>query len=173
VTLRDETVADADAIHEVTAAAFKGVAVSRQTEPYIVAALRASGALAVSLVAEAEGRVVGHLAFSPVEISDGARGWYGLGPVSVRPDWQRRGVGKALVREGLARLRALNARGCCLVGHPAYYPQFGFANVAGLGLDGVPPEVFFALAFDGRLPRGAVTFHPAFRAEGPPSPPRP
>ena len=68
-------------------------------------------------------------------------------------------------------LKSLGARGCCLVGHPPYYPRFGFRNVAGLALPGVPPEAFFALSFDGRYPRGTVCFHDAFRAEGPPAPP--
>jgi putative acetyltransferase len=100
-------------------------------------------------------------------MSDGSPGWYGLGPVSVLPEYQRRGIGKALICEGLARLRGLGARGCCLVGHPEYYRQFGFANPEALGLVGVPPEVFFALSFDGHVPRGTVAFHDGFGAVGP------
>jgi putative acetyltransferase len=118
----------------------------------------------VSLVAEVEGRVVGHIAFSRVVLSDGTQGWYGLGPVEVLPAMQRQGIGKALVREGLSRLEILGAKGCCLVGHPHYYRQFGFANVAGLVHEGVPPEVFFALSWDGRMPERTVAFHEAFRA---------
>lgn len=129
-------------------------------------AMRAAKALTISLVAEVDGRIVGHIAFSPVTLSDGTPGWYGLGPVSVLPEFQRRGLGKALIREGLARLRALQARGCCLVGHPGYYRQFGFENTPSLGVDGVPPEVFFALSFDGHLTQGTATFHVAFRAAG-------
>ena len=72
----------------------------------------------MSLVAEVDGRVVGHIAFSPVAMSDGTNHWYGLGPVSVLPQCQRRGIGKALIQEGLARLKELGAKGCCLVGHP-------------------------------------------------------
>ena len=59
-----------------------------------------------------------------------------------------------------------SAKGCCLVGHPGYYRQFGFSNPSGLALEGVPPEVFFALAFDGHHPQGTVTFHEGFKAEG-------
>lgn len=167
-TIRSEAEAEADAgaISEVTAAAFEPLAISQHTEPFIIGALRAAGALTVSLVAETEGRVIGHIAFSPVTLSDGTRDWYGLGPVSVLPLFQRQGVGRALIQEGLARLKALGARGCCLVGHPDYYRQFGFRNVAELGLEGVPPEVFFALSFDGLLPRGSVMFHEGFRADG-------
>lgn len=166
IVIRDEVAADTDAIAGVTEAAFRTLAVSRHTEAFIVAALRDARALAVSLVAAEGGRVIGHVAFSPVVVSDGTRDWYGLGPVSVLPERQRQGIGKALIREGLARLKGLNARGCCLVGHPGYYGKFGFANVKGLGIEGVPPEVFFALSFDGRMPQGAVAFHEAFMADG-------
>lgn len=164
ITIRDETTADEDSITAVTVAAFNTLEISDHTEQFIIKALRAAGALSLSLVAELDGRVVGHLAFSPVTMSDGSGGWYGLGPLSVLPQYQRQGIGKALMQEGLARLRALGARGCCLVGHPEYYRQFGFENAAGLGLDGVPPEVFFVLAFDGLIPQGKVSFHPAFFA---------
>ena len=166
ITLRDETEADVDAITEVTLAAFKTLEISNHTEQFAIAALRAAKALTVSLVAEADGRLVGHIAFSPLTVSDGTRDWYGLGPVSVLLQYQRQGFGKALIREGLSRLRDLNARGCCLVGHPDYYRQFGFDNPQGLAHEGVPPEVFFALSFDGRTPQGTVTFHDGFKATG-------
>jgi putative acetyltransferase len=110
--------------------------------------------------------VVGHIAFSPVSISDGTDNWYGVGPLSVLPELQRQGIGKALMRAGLSRMKALGARGCCLVGHPQYYRRFGFENAAGLELEGVPPDVFFALSFDGHLPQGQVTFHEGFMADG-------
>jgi putative acetyltransferase len=166
IAIRSETAADVGAISGVTVAAFETLAISNHTEQFIVAALRASRALTVSLVAELDGRVVGHIAFSPVTISDGTRNWYGLGPVSVLPACQRQGIGKALIREGLSRLKAMNARGCCLVGHPDYYRKFGFQNVSGLVVEGVPPEVFFAMSFDGYIPQGTVTFHEAFKADG-------
>jgi putative acetyltransferase len=166
--IRDETVADVAATAEVTAESFRDLAVSHQTEPSIIAALRTAGVLAVSLVAEIDRRVVGHIAFSPVTISDGSPDWYGLGPISVIPECQRRGIGGALIREGLSRLRARKARGCCLVGHPGYDGRFGFVNPPDLGLDGVPREVFFALAFEGPIPRGRVTFHESFQAAAPP-----
>lgn len=164
-TLRDETPADVNAIAELTIAAFRTLEISHHTEQFIVAALRAAKALTISLVAEADGRVIGHIAFSPVTISDGTRNWYGLGPVSVLPEHQRRGVGKALIGEGLRRLKEMGAQGCCLVGHPDYYRQFGFRNPPELVLEGVPPEVFFALPFDGRMPRGTVAFHEGFGAD--------
>lgn len=170
VTIRSETDADVDAITEVTVAAFEDVEVSHRTEQFVVAALREAGALSVSLVAELDGRVVGHVAFSPVTISDGTWDWYGLGPISVSPPLQRRGIGKALIREGLARLRELGAGGCCLVGHPDYYGRLGFTNMPGLAIEGVPPNVFFSLSLDGSAPRGVVTFHEAFMADRAPEP---
>jgi putative acetyltransferase len=167
VLIREETAADADAIAEVTAAAFEKLAVSGHTEQFIIAALRSAGVLEISLVAETAGRIVGHIAFSPVTISDGTQNWYGLGPVSVLPEYQRQGIGSALIREGLSRLKEAGAAGCCLVGHPEYYQRFGFKNEPRLVLGGVPPEVFFALSLDGRIPRGTVKFHEAFAATGP------
>ena len=164
--IRSETQANVAAITEVTAAAFESLAISQHTEQFVVAALRAAGALTVSLVAEASGRVIGHIAFSPVALSDGTPAWYGLGPVSVLPPFQRQGVGRALIHEGLARLKAMGAQGCCLVGHPDYYRQFGFRNAPELVLEGVPPEVFFALSFGEPLPQGTVMFHEGFRADG-------
>jgi putative acetyltransferase len=166
IVIRSETDADVSAIAEVTVAAFRTLEISNHTEQFIIEALRAAKALTVSLVAEVDGRVIGHIAFSPVTISDGTRNWYGLGPVSVLPAYQRQGIGKALIQEGLSRLRDMKAQGCCLVGHPAYYRKFGFRNMSGLVHEGVPPEVFFALSFDGHTPQGTVAFHEGFRADG-------
>ncbi len=166
IVIRRETDSDVSAITEVTAAAFKALEISNQTEQFIIAALRHAKALTVSLVAEVNGRIIGHIAFSPVTISDGTRNWYGLGPVSVLPEYQRKGIGKALIREGLSRLKDLDAKGCCLVGHPDYYRKLGFKNIAGFVHEGVPQEVFFALSFEGRYPQGTVTFHEGFKADG-------
>ncbi len=166
VLIRSETIADVNAITEVTVAAFKTLAISNQTEQFIIAALRDAKALPVSLVAEVNGRVVGHIAFSPVTISDGCPNWYGLGPVSVLPECQREGIGSALIQEGISRLKDLGAEGCCLVGHPEYYRRFGFQNAPGLVYEGVPEEVFFALSLDGQIPQGIVEFFVGFTADG-------
>jgi putative acetyltransferase len=166
IVIRSERDSDISAIAEVTAAAFETLEISNHTEQFIIEGLRAAGAIRLSLVAELDGRVAGHVAFSPVSISDGTADWYGLGPVSVMPAFQRQGIGKALIQEGLSRLKEMGAGGCCLVGHPDYYIKFGFQNMPGLVLEGVPPEVFFALSFDGHIPRGSVAFHEAFMADG-------
>ena len=166
IVIRNETHDDICAITEVTIAAFKTLEISNHTEQFIIEALRAAKALTVSLVAEMDGRVIGHIAFSPVTISAGTPNWYGLGPVSVLPEYQRQGSGKALIREGLSRQKDINAQGCCLVGHPDYYRKLGFTNIPELVHEGVPPEVFFALSFDGYPPHGTVTFHKGFKADG-------
>ncbi|MCK9986613.1 MAG: putative acetyltransferase [Azoarcus sp.] len=163
-TIRPEAPSDEEAIEQVTRRAFLSHPYSHQTEQFIIRALRADHALSVSLVAEEAGRVVGHIALSPVSISDGAVGWYGLGPISVEPEWQGRGIGRALMERGLAELSRIGANGCVLVGDPAFYTRFGFANSPALVLEGVPPEFFLALSLDTAAAHGSVQFHPAFQA---------
>ena len=166
IAIRPETNTDTGAITEVTVAAFETLEVSNHTEQFIIEALRNAKALTVSLVADVDGRVVGHIAFSPVTISDGTQGWYGLGPISVIPEYQRKGIGQSLILEGITRLKNLSAKGCCLVGHPDYYKTLGFKNVSGLVHEGVPQEVFLVMSFDGQIPQGTVNFHDGFKADG-------
>lgn len=163
--IRDEREGDAGAIRAVTLAAFAGMPYSEQTEAAIVDALRAAGALAVSLVAVEDGEIAGHVAFSPIAI-DGAPapGWFGAGPLSVRSDRQRRGIGTALMRAGLARLGDAGAKGCVLVGDPAYYRRFGFRASSSLRYPDLPAEYFQVLALTPETPSGTVAFHPAFAA---------
>lgn len=162
--IRTETPADTPAIDDVTRKAFENHPISRQTEHFIVNALRAANALSVSLVAERDGRVAGHIAFSPLDISDGSRDWYGLGPISVLPEYQRQGVGTALMHEGLSILKGMGAKGCVLVGDPGYYERFGFRNDPRLVYEGIPQEYVLALAWGNQRARGVVSFHPAFGA---------
>lgn len=164
MVIRHEADSDIDAITEITIAAFADCAYGNHTEQFIVTALRAADALSVSLVAEIDGRVVGHAAFSPVTVDGQRCDWYGLGPVSVVPELQRQGIGSALINEGIRPLKEAGGKGCVLVGDPNYYVRFGFRNVPELTLEGVPPEVFQALPFGDDVPRGAVVFHEAFFA---------
>jgi putative acetyltransferase len=164
--LRKETPTDIDDITKVTIAAFKNLAVSNQTEQYIINALRDADALTLSLVAEIDGRIVGHIAFSPVIISDGTKDWYGLGPISVLPEYQKQGIGKSLVNEGLSMLKEFYGQGCALVGDPNYYNQFGFRNYPELVHEGIPQEVFLALPFNEKVPKGTIEFHDSFLATG-------
>jgi putative acetyltransferase len=162
--IRSERPGDADAIRAVTSAAFRDAPHSSGTEAAIVDGLRDAGALAVSLVAIEDGEIVGHAAFSPVTIDSGPGRWFGLGPVSVRPDRQRRGIGGVLIRAGLERLRKSRAEGCVVLGDPAYYGRFGFRSDRGLRYRDLPGELFQKLAFVDGGAEGEVEYHPAFDA---------
>lgn len=164
--IREETHADIDAIFDITRAAFKGDPHSNQTEPFIFNALRAAGALSVSLVAEIEGRVVGYIAFSPVTISGNSTDWYGMGPISVLPVFQNQGIGSRLVNEGLGRLKTNGGKGCILVGDPKIYGKFGFLNIASLIYDGIHQVFFLVLPFEEKTSGGVVTFHEGFGTNG-------
>lgn len=164
--IRKETVSDIEAITEVTIAAFQNLPVSNHTEQFIINALRAARALTISLVAEIDGRVIGHIAFSPVTISDGSLNWYGLGPVSVLPEYQRQGIGSSLIQDGLSLLKGTGGQGCALVGDPSYYKRFGFRNIPDLIHEGIPQEVFLVLPFNEKNPQGIVVFHKGFLANG-------
>ncbi len=160
--IRSETAADSQTIESLTAAAFLNAPHTSHTEQHIVSALRRAGQLAVSLVAETDRTLIGHVAISPVSISDGSSGWFGLGPISVLPQYQRRGVGSQLMREAVRILRDSGASGCVVLGEPEYYGRFGFRANSDLVLPGVPAEYFQALSFDSSTPRGSVTYHAAF-----------
>lgn len=164
--VRQEFPSDVAAIHAVTVAAFLSAPHSDHTEHFIVESLRNAGVLTISLVAELGGDVVGHVAVSPVSISDGSVGWYGLGPISVSPALQGQGIGSLLMHAALRLLREKGAEGCVLLGNPAYYSRFGFKPEPALVLPDVPPEYFQALPLGASLPRGIVTYHAAFSARG-------
>ena len=161
--IRGEKPSDIDAIAEVIKAAFEDHPSSQQTEQFIVRDLRATGALTLSLVAEVNGRVVGHIAFSPVTISDGTTNWQCLGPLSVLPDFQGRRIGMVLVDNGLALLTSMGGNGCVLVGLPTYYKRFGFTHHPRLIHEEAPKEIFTAKSLCGRVPSGTVEFHQAFK----------
>ncbi|WP_315386518.1 N-acetyltransferase [uncultured Stenotrophomonas sp.] len=160
--IRNERPGDADAIHALTRNAFEHAPHSSHTEQHIVDALRNAGALAVSLVAEDAGGIVGHVAVSPVQLSDGSEGWYGLGPISVAPERQGQRVGSALMRAAMDALEAMGAAGCVLLGDPAYYGRFGFEAVPRLRPAGIPAEYFQARLLRGEWPDAEVAYHKAF-----------
>lgn len=162
VKVRKEVPSDVANIRALTTTAFLNVPYSSHTEQLIIDALRDSGNLTISLVAEADRQIVGHVAVSPVSISDQSRGWYGLGPISVAPECQGVGIGTQLMRQALATLRELGASGCVVLGEPKYYSRFGFKAESRLVLPDVPPEYFQAVSFDGQLPTGVVSYHQAF-----------
>lgn len=164
IRIRPEAADDAGAIEAVTRAAFLDAPHTSHTEQFVLDALRRAGRLSIALVAELRGEIVGHVAVSPVSISDGSSGWFGLGPISVLPRLQRRGAGSLLMREALRILREAGASGCVLLGDPVYYRRFGFRPVAGLVLPDVPPEYFQALSFVAPCPQGVVSYHESFAA---------
>lgn len=165
--IRPECPNDVAAITRVNELAFKSEPHSEQTEHFIVLALRNAGALSVSLVAERSNQVIGHVAFSPVQFSDGSAGWYGLGPVAVLPELQHQGIGKALINRGLISLRSMSASGCVVLGDPNYYGRFGFKNHWPQCIfEGVPSEYFQLLTFGPLSTVGKVTYHEAFSAKG-------
>lgn len=135
---------------------------SEPVEHAIVARLRADRALALSLVAETDGGIVGHLALSPARVGAAGPGWLLLGPLGVMPARQGQGIGSALVRQALGRLADTGAAGVVLVGDPAFYGRFGFAAVPGLGWPGVPERYVLAVSFGPALPVGDIAAHPAF-----------
>ncbi len=160
--IRPEASRDFAAIREVNRAAFLQHPFSGQTEPLIIEALRTSGALEISLVADVHGEVVGHIAFSRATIGDASAEWYLLGPVAVLPDHQGRRVGRALIEVGIAELRVRDAAGCVLVGDPLFYRRFGFSDHPGLTGSGVPDENVLCLPLASEPPVGEIVYHPAF-----------
>lgn len=145
--IREETAADVAAIHRVNAAAF-----GTDAEARLVDTLRQNGGLVLSLVAVRDGEIVGHIAFSPVTVTDASGATIeglGLAPMAVAPAHQRTGIGGQLIADGLRRLRAAGHRFCVVLGHPAYYPRHGFAIASRLGLrweHPAPDEAFMAQA---------------------------
>lgn len=131
-------------------------------EAQVVAELRRAGHLTLSLVAEVDGSLCGHIAFSPVTVGSELRGWYALGPVAVLPEKQRGGIGGALIREGLAGIAGMGARGCVLLGYPPYYARFGFVLDERLTYFGRPNPALQRIVFTGSAPEGDVVFDPAF-----------
>lgn len=162
--IRSEQPEDAKGIRQITEAAFAGTNHASGAEGAIIDALRAAKALSVSLVATINDKVVGHVAFSPVTVDGSRAGWFGLGPVSVRPDLHGKGIGSTLIRSGLDRLRTAGGKGCVVLGDPSYYKRFGFERDSRLRYEGAPPEYFMRLSLDGSTVSGKVAYHEGFSA---------
>ena len=160
--LRDEIPGDETAIHKLTKTAFAPIEMSDGSEPQIIDRLRKNGDLVLSLVVLDNDQIVGHIAFSPVTVSESSGVWFGLGPVSVHPEQQRAGAGRQLVETGLLRLRSLDAAGCVVLGDPAYYERFGFSSSGNLSFGKVPMEYVLALAFSPEQAKGEIKYASAF-----------
>jgi putative acetyltransferase len=167
VTIRPEEVKDHAAIHEVNLLAFGG-----EKEAQLVEAIRGSANFIpeLSLVALKNGQVVGHILFSPItiEAQNGPASALALAPLAVRPKFQNQGIGSRLVRQGLKECRCIGYKIVVVVGHPSYYPRFGFSSARAKGLEApfrVSDEAFMVLelvpgALDGVS--GMVKYPPAF-----------
>lgn len=160
--LRPETASDAFAIRSLVSAAFHDAPHASGTEADIVDALREDGALTVSLVCAEADEIVGHVAFSPVVVGLAAEGWFGLGPLAVRRENRRKGIGRRLVEAGLDSLRTRDAGGCVVLGDPNYYRRFGLVADPAIRLAGVPPVYFQSLSLCRSRPEGEVRYHSAF-----------
>lgn len=167
--IRTESSSDTTEIESLTYRAFENhphhKPGAKPTEHKIINKLRDNRALSISLIAEDETGIIGHIAFSPVHVNGEPSLWYGLGPVSVMPERQGEGIGGALIREGLSQLKALGAEGSVLLGEPEYYGRFGFEAHSNLSLPDVPAEYFLALPLANTIPTGDVTYHAAFFEE--------
>jgi putative acetyltransferase len=167
IAVREEGPDDRAAIREVNDRAF-----DQPLEGRIVDALRAHGAVQLSLVAQVDDRIVGHILFSPVTAATSASG-AGLGPMAVTPDQQRRGVGTALIAAGLERLRAAGCPFVVVLGHHEYYTRFGFVPASRYGMRcewDVPDESFMVHVFDGpatAAAAGLIRYRPEFVMETP------
>lgn len=162
VQIREEQSTDHALIHRLTEIAFASAQISGGTEPQIINRLRASNKLALSLVAEDARGIQGHVAFSPVQIGQFSTGWFGLGPVSVHPHEQRKGIGSLLITQGLEKLRIRNADGCALIGDPDYYHRFGFRSDGKLQYADVPSEYVQWISFGNKRPAGDLIYSSAF-----------
>ena len=160
MNIRKERPGDEARIYEVTAAAFAPVPYSDGNEQDCINKLRADGDLTVSLVAEVDGEIIGHVAFSPVFLDGVYDHWYGLGPVSVWPDLQGQGIGKALIETGLEEIRKLGAKGCVLIGNPDYYHRFGFLNDGRITYRDLESQYVQWLSFGDEKPSGVLVYSP-------------
>jgi putative acetyltransferase len=162
IAIRPERAQDHAAIYNITKRAFAPMPFADGDEQELIGKLREAGALALSLVAEKDGVVVGQVTLSPAFAADGASGWYALGPVSVEPELKHQGIGSQLIHAGIAWLRDKDASGCVLVGNPVYYSRFGFGLFPALAPQGEPAEYFQILPLRVKEPHVVVGFHPVF-----------
>lgn len=162
VIIRPERPGDEDAIRRVVEAAFTDHPHSEGTEPEIVDRLRADGDLLLSLVAERDGAIIGHAAYSAAVLSNGEPGWYTLGPIGVLPAEQGHGTARKLIEAGAEHLRMHGAKGIVLLGDPDLYGRFGFIRSTPLSVAGPLASYFQVLPFTRHIPEALVRFAPAF-----------
>jgi len=156
--IRPEAPGDTAHLQALTTTAFEPMSFSDGTEADALDRLRSDGDLLLSLVAEIDSRIVGHVAFSPLQISDGSERWVGLGPISVEPSRQRQGIGRTLIAEGMDHMRSIGMNGVALIGNPAVYQSSGFISDGRLTYRDVPVQYVQYHLISGPTPLGEVTF---------------
>lgn len=160
--IRPEEPRDHRHIYDLTKRAFAPMPFADGNEQDLINALREAGALNLSLVAEKDGQVVGHVALSEASHESGEVGWYVLGPIAVVPELQRKGIGGALIAGAKHWMESNGARGCIVVGDTNYYPRHGFLPSPAQAPEGTPPEHVMVLTLRGSIPDGRFSFHPLF-----------
>lgn len=164
MNIREELPSDISKIWEVNSEAFE-----TEAEANLVNALRSSGCTYISLVAETEDKVVGHIFFTPVELSgdEDKLKLMGLAPMAILSQYQNKGIGSKLVNAGLEQCRSLGYDAVVVLGHPNYYPKFGFVQSVKYGIKSeyeVPDEVFMILELTPdalKNHRGIIKYHEA------------
>lgn len=163
--IREECEEDKEAIYALTLEAFALMPFSNGTEAPIIDQLREDGDLLLSLVAEDEGDILGHIAFSPVTLNGISADWVGLGPVSVSLELQKQGIGGKLIKQGLSIMKERGAAGCALIGDPNYYKRFGFQSDGSLEYGDTPLAFVQWLSFGDDKASGRLKFVPAFERD--------
>lgn len=162
ITIRAEKPEDIQAIREINDQAF-----GQPLEGRLVDVLRENGAVLLSLVAVTDDRVIGHMLFSPVTLVSGAeqREGAGLGPMAVHPEFQRKGLGTKLISAGVTQLRESGTPFIVVLGHPEYYPRFGFERASVYGVScqwDVPDEAFMLLPLSEQPKAGLAKYRDEF-----------
>jgi putative acetyltransferase len=160
--IRPEEPRDFAAISDLIQRAFAPMPFADGNEQDLPNKFRAAGVLSLSLVAEMDDKIAGHVALTPATHESGVAGWFGLGPLAVEPDLQRTGIGTALIAEAKAWLALRGAAGCIVMGDTNYYPRHGFLPAPQSAPVNEPAQYFMVLEINGAAPRGRFSFHPSF-----------
>jgi putative acetyltransferase len=160
--IRLEEPRDITTVQDVIRRAFAPMPFGDDNDQHLTNKFRAAGELSLSLVAEKDGVIVGHVALTPAVHESGAAGWFALGPLAVEPDLQRKGIGTALIAEAKVWLAGRGAAGCIVMGDTNYYPRHGFMPTPESAPPNEPAAYFMVLAMQRQIPPGRFAFHPLF-----------
>ena len=162
ITIRPEQPGDQATIHDMVRRAFTGRPYADGDEQDVIDRLRADGDLLLSLVAEADGVIIGQVTYSPALLENGDEGWVVLGPVAVDPAHQGKGLGRALIEAGEAIMRGRGIAGITVLGNPAIYGRFGFAQNTPMWLAGELGWAFQVKSLTGTIPATEQRYVRAF-----------